>query len=83
METSKSVAELCEQRGLAVSELATRCGLDERRIQAIVECRWTPSPQERDQIAAVFGLTRDQVAWSHRASVQHIQGHGPQFGRSP
>jgi hypothetical protein len=34
-------------------------------------------------VAAVFGLTREQIAWGHRAGVTHIYGHGPQFGRSP
>jgi hypothetical protein len=68
---------------LTPQQLADRAGLDERRVQAIVAGRWTPSPTERDKVAAVFGLTREQIAWGHRTSVDHIYGHGPQFGRSP
>jgi transcriptional regulator with XRE-family HTH domain len=78
-----SIEELCAQKGLTVQQLAQRAGLDEKRVQAIVAGRWTPSPAERDKVAAVFGLTRDQIAWGHRTSVAHIYGHGPQFGRSP
>ena len=79
----KSIAELCAAHRLDARQLAERSGLDERRVLAIVAGRWTPSPAERDKVAAVFGLSREQIAWGHRAAVDHIYGHGPQFGRSP
>lgn len=82
MET-KSVAELCAEHGLDSRQLAEKSGLDERRVQAIVSGRWTPSPGERDRIAAVFALSRDRIAWGHKNPVAHVYGHGPQFGRSP
>jgi transcriptional regulator with XRE-family HTH domain len=75
--------ELCRERGLSAAGLAERTGLDERRVTAILEGRWTPSPAERDKIAALFGLTRAQIAWGHKTTVQHLYGHGPQFGRTP
>jgi hypothetical protein len=71
------VDQLCIERGMDVRQLAERSGLDEPRVLAIVLGRWTPSPQERDAIAAVFGLTRDQVAWGHKTPIQHLYGHGP------
>ncbi|HEX5269276.1 MAG TPA: helix-turn-helix transcriptional regulator [Gemmataceae bacterium] len=83
MDHPHSVAELCAGRGLDAKALADRAGLDERRVRAIVEGRWTPSPAERDRIAAAFGLTREQVAWGHSTPVSHLYGHGPQFGRTP
>jgi hypothetical protein len=46
-------------------------------VLAIVLGRWTPSPQERDKIADVFGLTREQITWGHKTPIQHIYGHGP------
>jgi hypothetical protein len=52
-------------------------------VLAIIEGRWTPSPSERDRIAAVFGLTRAEIAWGHATPVSHLYGHGPQFGRTP
>ena len=83
MDTHKSVAELCAEHSIDAKKLAEKAGLDERRVRAIVEGRWTPSPAERDRIAAVFGLTRDQIAWGHSTPVSHLYGHGPQFGRTP
>jgi hypothetical protein len=83
MENLKSVDELCAEHAIDIAQLAARSGLDPKRVRAIVEGRWTPSPAERDRIAAVFGLTRDDIAWGHKATVEHIHGHGPQFGRSP
>jgi cyanate lyase len=83
METLKSVAELCAERGLDYKQLAARAGLDERRVRAIMAGQWTPSPTERDKVAAVLGLARDQIAWGHQTPVSHLYGHGPQFGRSP
>jgi hypothetical protein len=46
-------------------------------VTAIVLGRWTPSPEDRDAIAAVFGLTRDDIAWGHKTPIQHIYGQGP------
>jgi transcriptional regulator with XRE-family HTH domain len=77
METPKTVAELCEERQISVPQLAVQSGLDETRVLAIALGRWTPSPMERDRIAAVFGLSRDQITWGHKTPIQHIYGHGP------
>jgi transcriptional regulator with XRE-family HTH domain len=76
-ETARSVDELCAEHGIDARQLAERSGLDEQRVFAIVLGRWTPSPTERDRIAGVFGLTRDQILWGHKTPIQHIYGHGP------
>ena len=76
-DSSRTVEQLCIERGLEARELAERAGVDEQRVVAIVLGRWTPSPQERDRIAAVFGLTRDQVTWGHKTPIQHLYGQGP------
>jgi hypothetical protein len=83
MEPLKSIEELCREHQIDYKQLAEKVRLDERRVLAIVSGRWTPSPAERDQVAAAFGLTRDQIAWGHKTAVDHLYGHGPQFGRSP
>jgi transcriptional regulator with XRE-family HTH domain len=77
MDALKRVDELCVQHQLDVKQLAEKSGLEETRVTAIVLGRWTPSPTERDRIAAVFGLTRDQILWGHVTPIQHIYGHGP------
>jgi hypothetical protein len=77
MEKGTTVAFLCEQHALSVPELAAKSGLDESRVLAIATGRWTPSPAERDAVARVFGLTREQIVWGHATPIQHIYGHGP------
>jgi transcriptional regulator with XRE-family HTH domain len=73
----KTVDALCNEQRITVQQLAERSGVDEQRVLAIALGRWTPSPSERDKIAGVFGLTRDQIAWGHKTPIQHIYGHGP------
>jgi hypothetical protein len=73
----RTVEQLCREQGIDARELAERSGVEEQRVVAIVLGRWTPSPQERDGIAAVFGLGRDQIAWGHKTPVQHLYGQGP------
>lgn len=76
-ETAKSVEQLCLDSGIDAPQLAERANVDEGRVAAIILGRWTPSPEERDRIAAVFGLTRDQIGWGHKTPIQHIYGSGP------
>jgi transcriptional regulator with XRE-family HTH domain len=73
----RSLDQLCTERGLDAKQLAELSGLDEPRALAILLGRWTPSPDERDSIAAVFGLTREQIIWGHKTPIQHLYGQGP------
>ena len=77
METIWTVEDLCRRHQLDPRQVAEKAGLDEGRVLAIALGRWTPSPAERDRVAAVFGLTRDQIAWGHKTPIQHIYGSGP------
>ena len=58
VEAIKGLDQLCAERGIDVKQVAERSGLDEGRVLAIALGAWTPSPQERDAIAKVFGLDR-------------------------
>jgi plasmid maintenance system antidote protein VapI len=69
--------QLCAERGIDLKKLAELASLEESRVTAIVLGRWTPSPDERDSIAAVFGLSRDQIVWGHKTPIQHLYGQGP------
>jgi hypothetical protein len=71
-DTVLTVEQLCTERKIAVRQLAELSGLDETRVLSIVMGRWAPSPQERDAIATVFGMTRDDIAWGHKTPI-----HGP------
>jgi transcriptional regulator with XRE-family HTH domain len=79
----QTLAEWLAARGLSVAELAAVSGVESRIVEAIVKCRYTPSPEQRQRLAAALGVGVDEVAWGHSAQVAHVYGHGPQFGRSP
>lgn len=72
-----SVAELCQRHQIALEQLVERSGLEPSRVQAIIMGRWTPSPQERQAIAAVFDVSIHDISWGHKTPIQHIYGHGP------
>jgi transcriptional regulator with XRE-family HTH domain len=72
-----TVADLCHDHGLTVQVLAERSNLEESRVLAIALGRWTPSPGERQKIAAVFGVATGDITWGHQTPIQHLYGHGP------
>jgi hypothetical protein len=83
MTRPKTVAEWMAERGLALAQVIELAALDDRVVKAIVRGGYTPSPEQRGRLAAALGVAPDQVAWGHAAQVEHMYGHGPQFGRSP
>ena len=83
MEKLKSVAEWLAERAMSREKLVELSGLDRKVAEAMIAGRYTPSPQQRQRMAEALGVHPREVAWGHTVSVDHIQGHGPQFGRSP
>jgi hypothetical protein len=79
----KTPAEWMAERGIGLAELVEASGLDDRVVKAVVGNRYTPSPDQRRRLAAALGVEPEQVAWGHQAPIEHVYGHGPQFGRSP
>ena len=74
---TKSVAELCQQQQVSLEVLIEKSGLDKSRAQAIVEGRWTPTPDERRRIADALGVQPGDITWGHKTPIQHLWGHGP------
>jgi transcriptional regulator with XRE-family HTH domain len=74
---ARSVHDLCAENKMSVERVAEQSGLEPGRVQAIYLGRWTPSPSERDRIAAVFGISREDISWGHKTPIQHIYGEGP------
>ena len=72
-----NIQDLCKQKQLSLLELADRSGLDLPKTNAIYQGRWTPSPKERQQIAAALEIPVEEIAWGHATPIQHIYGHGP------
>jgi hypothetical protein len=60
-----------------VPDLADRSALEADRVLAIVLGRWTPSPTEREKIAAALHVVVADIAWGHKTPIQHLYGHGP------
>jgi lambda repressor-like predicted transcriptional regulator len=79
----KAIADWMAERGIDLSQLVVASGLEKRVVKAMVEGRYTASPEQRRLVSAALGVLPEQVAFGHVAQVEHIHGHGPQFGRSP
>lgn len=73
----RNLDQLCVEFGIDAQQLAERSGVESGRVAAILLGRWTPSPEDRDAIAGVFGLTRDRIVWGHKTPIQHLYGQGP------
>jgi transcriptional regulator with XRE-family HTH domain len=71
----RTVDHLLEQTGLSVDEIAERSGLTFERVAAIAEGRWTPSPDERERIAAAFDVPVAEVSWGHSMNPRNIRYH--------
>jgi len=78
-----TLPEWLRRRGLGVADLESSTGLEGRVVEALVAGRYTPNPQQRRRVAAALLVDPSQIAWGHAAAVEHMYGHGPQFGRSP
>lgn len=83
MSQLKTLSALIAERGVEIAELADSSGLERKVVEAIACGRYTTSPRQRQQLAGALGISPDEVQWSHAVEVQHMYGHGPQFGRSP
>jgi hypothetical protein len=79
----KSAAQWMTEHKLSVSELVVASQLPAQVVEAILQGRYTPSPQQRESLAQALGVTVEQIAWGHVTPVEAMYGHGPQFGRSP
>lgn len=83
MAERKSVAEWIAGSGIGLAQLVEATALDKRVLEAIMQDRYTPSPQQRQRIAGALGVEPEQIVWGHTNEVQNLYGHGPQFGRTP
>jgi hypothetical protein len=70
-----------EAAGIGVAELVAATGLDAKTVRAIVSGNFTPTPLQRQRLAAALGIAVEDVSWGHAVPVQHLRGNGPQAGR--
>ena len=83
MDKHRTVADWMADRGLDLAKLVAAAALEPKVAEAIVGGRYTPSPEQRQRIAAALGAAPEEISWGHGIEVQHLYGHGPQFGRTP
>ena len=79
----KPLARHLEETGIGVEQLVEKTGLEARLVRAIAAGNYTAAPSDRERIAAALGVEVDAIAWGHAVPVDHLWGHGPQFGRTP
>ena len=78
----KPIAHYMEAAGISVDQLVAAAGLDGKVVKAIVNGNYTPSPLQRQRLAAALGVSTDDISWGHAVPVEHLRGNGPQCGRS-
>ena len=83
MDRAQSLANWMAERGVSLESLLSISGLDARVVKAIVNGQYTASPEQRRRLASALGVDPEQVIWGHGTPVEHLYGHGPQFGRTP
>lgn len=79
----KPLAHWLDQKELSLPELVEASGLDRKLVAAIASGNYTPSPAQRQRLAEALDLSVEDISWGHTVPVEHMYGHGPQFGRSP
>jgi len=78
----KPLARYLEETGTTVDQLVAATGLDRKLVKAIASGNYTPSPVERQRLAAALGVSVEEISWSHAVPVEHLRGNGPQTGRA-
>ena len=79
----KPLARVMEETGTSLQRLVEASGLEAKLVKAIATGNYTPSPSERERLATALGVSIDDIAGGHAVPVDHLWGHGPQFGRTP
>jgi len=78
----KPISVYIEEAGVSIDQLVAATGLDAKLVNAIISGNYTASPSQRQRIAAVLGVSTEEISWGHTVQVQHLRGNGPQSGRS-
>ncbi len=71
----KTLDRISEDVGVSVDEISKRTGLTQKRVQAIMDGRWTPSPADRERIATALGVSVEDVIWGHTMAPRNLRYH--------
>ena len=80
MNSTKSVGQWMAERNLDMEKMLAVSRLERKVLEAIIQGRYTPSPQQRQRVADALGVDAADIQWGHVNEVAHVYGHGPQFG---
>jgi hypothetical protein len=69
----RTVEHLLDELDIDLEDLARRAGLELARTQAIADGRWTPSPKEREKLAAALGLPVSEISWGHTMNPRNVR----------
>jgi hypothetical protein len=71
---TRRVSDVMERRGIDVNQLIAISGVEDRVVLAIVEQRYTPSPEQRQRIAKALHWDRNEIWWGHATEVTRLYG---------
>jgi transcriptional regulator with XRE-family HTH domain len=77
------VSDWMEELGMNLDDLVEATKLERQLVEAIACGRYTPTAEQRQLVAQALTVDPEAVFWGHVNQVEHVYGHGPQFGRSP
>ena len=83
VDRSKMLYEWMKDLDIEITQLIECSGLDKKVIEVIIAGRYTTSPSHRQRLSNVLGISSEKILWGQTIEVDHLYGHGPQFGRSP
>ena len=70
-----TVDVLLDRHGLQLPQVAALARMEVERMDAIINGRWTPSPDERSRIAAAIGVAVEEISWGHTISPRNVRYH--------
>ena len=69
----RTVEHLLDDLDIIRDDLAERSGLSIERTLAIADGRWTPSPREREKLAAALGVQVADISWGHTMNPRNVR----------
>ena len=64
---------LFEQKQLTIEDVAETASMPADRVEAIILGRWTPSPQERQKVAAALEIPVEEITWGHTMDPRNVR----------
>ncbi len=74
---------LFEQKQLTIEDVAEQASMLAERVEAIILGRWTPSPQERQKVAAALDIPVEEITWGHTMDPRNVRYRRFQLDTEP